>query len=307
MNIIHLKYAIEVAKVGSINKASENLGMAQPNISRAIKDLEAGMGITIFDRSAKGMNLTPEGKELIDYAQKILHQLNELENMYKDGGAGRQKFSISAPRAGYIAEAFAEFSAYISGSSANISFKETGAHNTIKNVVSSDCKLGIIRYEESADRYFKEILAEKNLVWEEISDFGYMVMMSKESTLASLEELTESDLQDKIQITHSDPYAATLTATDSQKDELQEYSHRCIYILDSAAQFELMSENPDTFMWVSPAPQKLLDRYGLIQRTCADNKLRYKDVLIYRRDYKLSELDRQFADIVIKAAKAHLQ
>ena len=43
MNIFHMKYAIEVAKHGSINKASEVLGMAQPNISRAIKELESDL------------------------------------------------------------------------------------------------------------------------------------------------------------------------------------------------------------------------------------------------------------------------
>ena len=40
MNVIHMKYAIEVAKYGSINKASESIGMAQPNISRAIRSLK---------------------------------------------------------------------------------------------------------------------------------------------------------------------------------------------------------------------------------------------------------------------------
>ena len=72
--------AIEVAKVGSINKASENLGMAQPNISRALKDLEADVGINIFDRSSKGMNLTPEGKEFIAYAQQIIYHLFLLKH-----------------------------------------------------------------------------------------------------------------------------------------------------------------------------------------------------------------------------------
>ena len=61
MNILHMKYAYEVAKTGSINKASEMLLIAQPNLSRSIKELEADLGITIFDRSAKGMKLTPEG------------------------------------------------------------------------------------------------------------------------------------------------------------------------------------------------------------------------------------------------------
>ena len=48
MNILHMKYAVEVAKAGSINKASEILLVAQPNLSRSIKELEADLGITIF-------------------------------------------------------------------------------------------------------------------------------------------------------------------------------------------------------------------------------------------------------------------
>ena len=41
MNILHMKYAVEVARIGSINKASEELLIAQPNLSRSIKELEA--------------------------------------------------------------------------------------------------------------------------------------------------------------------------------------------------------------------------------------------------------------------------
>lgn len=75
MNILHMKYAVEIAKVGSINKASETLLMAQPNLSRSIKELEADLGITIFDRTSKGMLLTPEGEEFIGYAKNILPSL----------------------------------------------------------------------------------------------------------------------------------------------------------------------------------------------------------------------------------------
>ena len=61
MNILHIKYAVEVARLGSLNKAAETLLIAQPNISRSIKELEGDLGITIFNRSAKGIVLTPEG------------------------------------------------------------------------------------------------------------------------------------------------------------------------------------------------------------------------------------------------------
>ena len=58
MNIQYLKYAVEVARIGSISRAAEELYIAQPNLSRAIKELEKDLGITIFDRNSKGMTLT---------------------------------------------------------------------------------------------------------------------------------------------------------------------------------------------------------------------------------------------------------
>lgn len=71
MNILHLKYAVEVANAGSISKAAEVLYMNQPNLSRAIKELEDSLGITIFDRTAKGMLVTPDGREFLSYAKKF--------------------------------------------------------------------------------------------------------------------------------------------------------------------------------------------------------------------------------------------
>ena len=59
MNVLHMKYAVEVARLGSLNKAAESLLVAQPNLSRSVKELEAELGIAIFTRSAKGMVLTP--------------------------------------------------------------------------------------------------------------------------------------------------------------------------------------------------------------------------------------------------------
>ncbi len=296
MNIIHMKYAVEVARYGSINKASESLGMAQPNISRAIKDLEADLGITIFDRSAKGMNLTPEGKEFIANSQKILNQLNELKQMYSGGMQNKQKFSLSAPRAGYIADAFASFSLHIADTSAEILLDETGTYNTIKKILSSDCKLGIIRYDEDADGYFKETLDKNELVYETVAAFKYNVLVSKSSPLALLDKISENDLRDKIQITHNDPYEATLSAAEPKKGEKRGFAARCIYVLDSAAQLELLAENPETFMWVSPVPQKLLDRYNLVQKEGLEDKKTYKDVLVHRKDYKLTKLDKAFIE-----------
>ena len=83
MNFLHLKYAIMVAETGSISKAAEKLYVAQPNVSRAIKELESDLNITIFERNSKGMIVTPEGEQLIHYAKRILRQIDDMEKIFK--------------------------------------------------------------------------------------------------------------------------------------------------------------------------------------------------------------------------------
>ncbi|MBE7066662.1 MAG: LysR family transcriptional regulator [Ruminococcaceae bacterium] len=307
MNILHMKYAVEVARLGSLNKAAETLVIAQPNISRSIKELEADLGITIFTRSAKGMVLTPEGEEFISYAQSILKQIDEVEMLYKRGTPKKQKFSISVPRACYISNAFAEFSKCISEDPAEIIYKETNSQRTINHVLDNDYKLGIIRYAENYDKYFKAMLEEKGLAYEMITEFSYILIMSKDNPLAAMEEISFEDLTPYIEIAHADPYVPSLPLAKIVKDELPDNIERRIFVFERASQFDLLSENPETFMWVSPASEKILDRYGLVQRKCIDNKKIYKDVLIYREGYKLSELDKQFITKLCESRRKYIK
>lgn len=307
MNILHMKYAVEVARLGSLNKAAEALLIAQPNISRSIKELEADLGISIFNRSAKGMELTPEGEEFIGYAQSILKQIDEVEMVYKQGSPKKQKFSISVPRACYISDAFAEFSKCLSDSPAEIFYKETNSQRTINNVLNRDYKLGIIRYAENYDKYFKAMLEEKGLFYEMVAEFTYVLIMSHENPLAKKDEITFDDLVPYVEIAHADPYVPSLPLSKVVKDELPDNIDRRIFIFERASQFDLLSENPDTFMWVSPASQKILERYGLVQKKCVDNKKIYKDVLIYRDGYKLSKLDKQFITELCESRRKYLK
>lgn len=307
MNILHMKYAVEVARLGSLNKAADALLTAQPNISRSIKELEADLGITIFTRSARGMVLTPEGEEFITYAKSILRQIDDVERLYRDGSPKKQKFSISVPRACYISDAFAEFSKCIGEDPCEIFYKETNSKRTINNVLNNDYKLGIIRYAESYDKYFKAMLEEKGLAYEIIAEFSYILIMSRDNPLAKKERIGFDDLADYIEIAHADPYVPSLPLSKVAKEELPDNIERRIFIFERASQFDLLSENPDTFMWVSPASEKILERYNLVQKKCEDNKRVYKDVLIYKEGYKLSPLDKQFITELCEAKRKYLR
>lgn len=303
MNIQHMKYAVEVAKLGSLNKAAETLLIAQPNISRSIKELEADLGITIFQRSAKGMILTPEGEEFIEYARDILHRIDKIEQSYRDGSHKKRKFSISVPRACYISSALAEFSKNIGDSDVEIYYKETNSKKTIKKLLENEYKLGIIRYSENYDRYYKTMLEEKGLAYELVAEFSYVLIMSRDNPLASKEKITYEDLSSFIEIAHADPYVPSLPMSKVFREELPDNIGQRIFVFERGSQFDLLSENPKTFMWVSPASQKILDRYNLVQRVCEGNKKVYKDVLIYHKGYKLTKLDKDFITALCAARR----
>lgn len=306
MNVLHLKYAVEVAKTGSINKAAEALYMNQPNLSKAIKELESSLGITIFYRTAKGMHVTPEGEEFLGYARKILRQIDEMEALYKGGTAAQQRFSISVPRASYIAHAFAQFSKGLTGKRTEIFYEETNAMRAIQNILNADYRLGILRYAETFDKYFKSLLEEKGMTAELVAEFQHVLVMSREHPLARQETINQAELRPFIEIAHADPYVPSLPLTTVKKEELPDDMERRIYVFERASQFELLSGNPETFMWVSPIPKELLERYQLVQRPCQDNRRVYRDVLIHKKDYRLTELDQAFITELCKAKRAFL-
>lgn len=304
MNLLHMKYAVVIAETNSINKAAELLYVGQPTLSRAVKELESSLGVTIFERSAKGMFLTPDGETFIRYAKTVLRQVDAIEEMFQKGRVSKKRFSVSVPRASYIAEAFAAFSKLIGkDTQAEIFYKETNSMRTLRNVLQENYKLGIVRYAENYDKYYKAMMEEKGLEHELITKFRYVLLMSDSSPLAAKENITFDDLKDKIEIAHADPYVPSLPFAQIKKEELPDNSDRRIFVFERASQFELLSQNPETFMWVSSIPQKLLQRYGLTQRVCDENRRVYKDVLIYRRDYTLGKLDNLFIEQLVKAKR----
>ena len=302
MNIIWLKYAVEVEKCGSINKAAENLYIGQPNLSRAIHELEDSLGIKIFDRTSKGMNITAQGEEFLGYAKKILNQIDQVENFYKEGNIHKQKLAVSVPRASYIAEAFVKFELSLDKNQpCEIFYKETNSLRAIKNMLEEDYNLGIIRYATKNDKYFREMLDTKGLEYETISDFNYVLIMSENSPLAKLPEIKYSDLTDKIEIAHADPYVPSLSLSVIRKEELPDNINKRVFVFERASQFELLSSDINTFMWVSPLTEGMASKYNLVQRHCEENKKMYRDVLIYRKNYRLTKLDKMFIEELYNA------
>ena len=303
MNIIHMKYAVEIAKVGSISKAGENLRIAQPNLSRSIKALEEELGITIFERTSRGMELTPDGETFIQHANAILTQVQTVENLYKSSSVTLNRFSISVPRGSYIADAFASFSAKVTDEQFEIFYHETNSQNAINNILQNNYHLGIIRYAKQYESQFMRLLSEKDLASDLITEFQYVLLMNMDHPLNQLSEIHLSDLSAYTEILHADPFVPSVPVVSVRKAENVTDTQRKFFVFERGSQFSILEKNLHTFMWVSPVPQSMKEKYHLTERECEDNDRIYKDVLIYRKGYRLSALDKLFITELIQSKR----
>jgi DNA-binding transcriptional LysR family regulator len=77
----HLKYIVSVAEAANFTRAAERLLLAQPSLSKQIKDLEDEIGFPIFVRNRDGVRITPARQMIIAYAQEALSVRREIMSM----------------------------------------------------------------------------------------------------------------------------------------------------------------------------------------------------------------------------------
>ncbi len=153
--------------------------------------------------------------------------------------------------------------------------------------------IGIVRYALQFEKYFMNLLVEKNLQYETICSFDKVVLMDKSHPLASQETVTEQDLAPYIEIAHGD-HAVPYLSFAEMKEEEPQLGMRTVRIYERGSQFCLLKRVPDTYMWVSPVPEEVLDRHGLVQRRCPSVHRAHRDLLVYQKDRRLTAYEKGF-------------
>ena len=294
MNTLHFKYAVEIEKTRSITQAAENLYMAQPNLSKAIKELENSLGITIFRRTSKGVIPTDQGMKFLTCAKQILMQLDNMEAIASPDKPKERKMRISVPRAGYISKALSEFIAASDASDdMEVYFCETNSLRTIENVRDNGYNFGIIRFNAAHEKYFMDFLAEKNLECQLLWEYQALEVMSAEHPAAEKEELTYAELSahyaELAQGDDAVPYVSGAVEKLFAANRPEGTKVRRVYMFDRGSALDFLLTVPQSFMLDSPVPDSLCGKYGLVQRKCSFDDNNFRDMLVYSAGRKLSD------------------
>jgi DNA-binding transcriptional LysR family regulator len=86
VDVIDLKVVEAVARHGSMNKAAVELNTVQSNVSSRIRSLEDELGVSLFQRSAKGVQITPAGRRVLPYAARLSKLLSDASAAARDNG-----------------------------------------------------------------------------------------------------------------------------------------------------------------------------------------------------------------------------
>lgn len=100
-----LRYFVAVAEHGSVSAGAHSLAISQSAVTEAIKDLEADLGVRLFDRHSRGLRITHRGHQFLRHATSILAEVAVARGVFEDEGQtaqGRLHLGMTSLVAGYV-------------------------------------------------------------------------------------------------------------------------------------------------------------------------------------------------------------
>ena len=196
MTLQQLKYVTTIANIGSISEAAKRLFVSQPSLTKAIKELEKEMGITIFDRTNKGITVSKEGERFLGYARQVLEQAALLEEQYKSQSGGKKQFSVSTQHYSFAVNAFVELLKGAGIDQYDVSLRETQTYEIIDDVAHMKSEIGLLFYNDFNRPVLEKLIHTNELTFTELFTAHPHIFIGKNHPLAikkvvSMDELEE--------------------------------------------------------------------------------------------------------------------
>lgn len=196
MTIQQLKYVIGIAETGSFNKAAEKLYVSQPSLTSTIHDLEDELGITIFNRTGRGVTLTNDGQEFLTGARQVYLNFLNLSEKYSDDSNIKKKFGVSTQHYSFAVKSFVEMVKDFNTNEYEFAIRETKTKEVIEDVASLKSEIGILYLSDFNRKPIESLLKSKGLEFHHLIDCKAYVYIWKGNPLAKKKFITFSDLSE---------------------------------------------------------------------------------------------------------------
>lgn len=196
MTITQLKYVISIAGSSSMREAAGKLYVSQPALSSTIRELEEELGIKIFDRTNKGISLTEQGFEFLQYAKQAVSQYELIEDRYIGRDRTRQHFSVSMQHYVFAVHAFVDTIKKFDADAYVYAVRETRTDEVLTNVRDLKSEIGIISFSKNNENVIKKIFREYELEFCPLMVKDTFVYVWKDHPLSMREEISVDELQE---------------------------------------------------------------------------------------------------------------
>ena len=251
MNITELRYLVAIKKWGSVSAAAKQLYAAQPNVSKALKNLEGEYGLRIFERSSTGMIPTEQGRRFIEQAARVLE---EVDRLTEDAHHARERCAelrVMIPHATYASYAAVDFLKEAAGADQlRIHIREGGSMEALDFVLRRGYHLALLRYAAEDDDHYIHYCARRGLKMEPVMEFEYQLLTNRDGPLAKHEVKDLSELNHYMEIMHDDFQLPGEDGGDGVRWHVND--SRRIHVYERCSQFSILQQLPSAYM-VQPA------------------------------------------------------
>lgn len=305
MNTQLLRYVLEIERTGSISRAAENLYMSQPNLSKAIRELEHTLDITIFHRTTGGVYLTQKGRALADMARSVLAQVSAMEKLHLPEESGMHTLHICAPRTVSLFRAFDITASRMQkkGLILDFEFEEADSSQTIRGLVEDRCQLGVMRFPATQSEHVKAMLHEQGLVGFVLGELPLRVVFSENSPLTLCKSVRQEQLSTCVEVLaqdHQEDWNLYINASRMSPVE----SAGEIRQNELGARLALLRRVENAYMYSVMLPEDFLREVKLTQRPLDNMNCIVRHYVLYRAGRHLSEAEEMFVETLRQEMEA---
>lgn len=285
---------MKICETNSFNKAAELLYISQPALSLAIKNLERDLGVVLFQRSSRGINLTEAGEKLYIHSDLLMQQMELIERV----GVEKEEEVLAVSSFPYLVYPEILHRLLEQAGERNIcyNYQVCRVQQILRNVASYESEIGVIQYNNRQEAIIAQELKNNNLEFDKLCSRPWAVAVGKHSPLYELEKVRMKMLLPYAQLRLKDDFFSLHTGEIRLLEQQMHTMRR--HFVDSQAMISYFLKKTDMFMFCCVQKRFLPSTYKVRIIPIEDADIQITVGIVRKKKHQLSCAARLFIELL---------